>query len=148
MKVLLSVFVFLGCASALAGTCDLVSGTFKTVSSQCEYSHDGVKFFPEGGKEIGISFQADSKVLSIAMISDKYKLSYVADGMEQIGRPQFEGDSYTADCENNQIHIRGVFSAYKHPMITDFVVNTDGSMSYKQSFEGNNFVRICEMNRL
>lgn len=147
MKVLFALLVSFGGISAYARTCDSISGSFKTVSSPCNYSHDGVVFYPEAYKEISIDYNKNSMVLSVAMTSDNYKLNYIADGNEQPSRPHFEGDKYVANCENNQIHIRGVFISLKHPMITEFAVGSDGSMIYKQSYEGSSFIRVCEMDR-
>lgn len=147
MKVLFALLIFLGGFSVHAGTCELVSGSFKTVSSACNYSHDGMAFYSDGYKEFRIHFDERSKFLSIAMTSDNYTLSYIADGKEQLGRPNFEGDKYVANCKNNHIHIRGLFSALINPMIMTFVVGTDGNMIYKQTFEGSNVVRVCELDR-
>ena len=148
MKGSFLVLVLLSSISVFAGTCDSISGSYKTVSSPCSYSHDGQTFFLEEHQEFSVDFDLNSKIFLVDMTSNNYNLNYIADGNEQQGRPQFEGDKYVAKCENNNIKIRAFFNILKRPMITEFAFNEDGSVIYKQSFEGNNFVRVCEMDRL
>lgn len=150
MKTILGVFLLLVGASAQAGTCDLISGSFKTTTSVCRYSHDGEKFFNEGHKQIKIAFQERNKALAIVMDVSQgpYTLNYIADGKEQVGRPTYEGNKYIAQCENNHIHTRAEMQGLKRPLITDFMITSDGKMVYQQSFEGSSFVRICEMDRI
>ena len=55
---------------------------------------------------------------------------------------------HTAQCENNHIHIRAEMSALKYPLIRDYTITTEGKLVYKESFEGDTFFRICEMDRI
>ena len=136
-------------SQARAASCNLISGYFKTTTSQCRYSRDGVKFFDEGSKDIKITYSENLNVLTVLMnvSSGPYTLSYVADGKEQIGRPMFEGEKYVAQCENNHLHVRAEMSALKNPFIHDYNLTVDGKMVYQESFEGDSFIRVCEMER-
>lgn len=142
------VFLFLG-VSAHAGTCDQISGFFKTTTAECKYSHDGVKFYNDGHKSVGISYDSNNKNLTIEMgrPNNPFTLIYLANGQPQNGRPMFEGDIYTATCSNNRIFIRAEMPQLKYPLIYEFEIQSDGSLSYRESFDGSTFVRFCEMNR-
>jgi len=142
MKNIFAVMALLACESVNAGTCDLVSGYFKTTTSQCQYSHDGVTFYNEGYDDIRVAYVEQTHGLTVVMhvSNGPYILNYIADGTEKAGRPMYEGDKYIAQCDNNHIHTRAVMSALKFPMLTDFTMTHDGKMFYKQSFEGDSFV--------
>ncbi len=142
--------VFLTGIVAHAGTCDLVSGSFKTTTVACQHTYDGKTFFEEGYNDIKVSFNEESHELTIVMnvSHNPYTLNYIADGKEREGRPMYEGDKYTAVCENNNIRTRAVMSALKYPLLTDFVMSRGGEMLFKQSFEGNSYLRFCKMDRI
>ena len=150
MKIIFGAIVLFSSGSVYAGTCDLVSGSFKTTTSECQYSTDGINFYNEGYKDINVAYSEQTFALKIVMNVSygAYTLNYIADGKERAGRPMYEGDKYTAQCENNHIHTRAVMSALKYPMLTDFTMTADGKMFYRQTFEGDRFVRICNMNRI
>lgn len=150
MKTVIALALLIGSVSAHAGTCDLISGSFKTTTTECKYSHDGVTFYPEGYKDINLAYKEQGEALTVVMnvSSGPYTLNFVADGKPQTGRPMFEGEKYTAQCENNHIHTRSEMSALKYPLIHDFTATPDGKMTYQESFEGDKFVRICEMERI
>ncbi len=150
MKIIFGVMALLAGFSARAATCGLVSGSFKTTTSECQHSLDGVTFYNEGYKDINISYTEKTYALTIVMnvSNGAYTLNYIADNNERIGRPMYEGDKYTAYCENNHIHTRALMSELKSPMLTDFTMTEDGKMVYKQYFEGDTFVRICKMDRI
>jgi hypothetical protein len=146
MKILFGVMALLVSVSAQAGTCDLISGSFKTKTAECYTIHNGVQY-GDGYMEIRTDYNESAKSFKVEMVSRKYSLSYVADGKEQTGRPQFEGSKYTAQCENNQAHIRADLGM-KFPLLYDYSINTNGKLVYQESFEGDtSFVRVCEMDR-
>ncbi len=146
MKTILGLFFVLASVSANAGTCDLISGSFKTKTAECYTIHNGVHY-GDGYMEIRTAYNESAKSLNVEMVSRNYSLSYVADGKEQTGRPQFEGSKYTAQCDNNHAHIRADLGM-KFPLLYDYSINADGKLVYQESFEGDSsFVRVCEMDR-
>ena len=149
MKTIFGMMVLFAGVSSQAGTCNLVSGYFKTTTTECRYSHDGVNFFNEGHKDIKIAYTEKTDSLNVLMnvSGSSYSLNYTVDGKVQNGRPMYEGEKYTASCENNHIHVRAEMSAFKHPLIHDYTITDEGKMIYEESFEGSSFVRICEMDR-
>lgn len=150
-KFILSLGCFLTLPNAWAnpGNCSLVSGSFRTVAFECRYSRDGIIFYNDGYKDISLDYAERTNALTIVMnlSSSPYTLNFIADGRPQTGRPAYEGDKYTALCENNSIHARTVTSILKYPWIRDYTITSKGTMIYKESFEGDSFVRICEMDR-
>lgn len=148
MKTIFALF-FLFATISQGETCDLFTGKYKTVSTPCRYSHDGVKFFNEGYREFHIAYKEQGNLLRVVMNPEDgtYTLNYNADGKEHVGRPDFEGDKYTAICSNNQIHVRAVVSALKYPLVTDYTLTSMDKLTYRESFEGSSFTRICEMDR-
>lgn len=147
MKYLL-MFLFLG-VSAHADACDQISGYFKTTTVECKYSHDGVNFFNEGYKDINFDYDKASKRLAVTMnvSTGPYDLSYVVDGQENVGRPMYEGDKYLAKCENNNFHIRAVFSALKKPLVHSYSFQENGVLTFQETLEGSTFIRVCELDR-
>ena len=107
--------------------------------------HNGVRS-SDGHREVRISYDENAQNLRVDFVSRNYWVNYVADGKEQIGRPQFEGDKYIATCQDNHAHIRAEFSALMKPLIHTYTVNDEGKLSFKEAFEADtSFIRVCEM---
>jgi len=146
MKSILGLFLLFVSVSANAGTCDLISGSFKSITAECYTIHNGVKY-GDGTMEIRTAFNETLKSLNVAMVSRNYSLSYIADGNEQVGNPLYEGSKYTAKCENNHAHIRADLGLTK-PLVYDYSISLDDKLIYQEALEGDSsFVRVCEMDR-
>lgn len=147
MKSILGVLFVLVSVSANAGTCDLITGHFKTKTTECYTIHNGGKY-GGGYMEISAAFNEKAKSLNVDMVSRNYSLNYLVNGKEQIGRPQLEGIKYSAQCENNHAHIRADIGL-KYLINYDYSINSDGNLVYQETVEGgSNFIRVCEMDRI
>jgi hypothetical protein len=149
MKILLIAIVLLSTTELTAGPCNFASGGFKTVLHECTHTTDGKTFVNEGHKAINAEYYKNTEQFVVTMnvgSNSEYQLRYIVDGKEHKGRPMFEGDTYAAECDNNGISIRAVSSDRKYPMVTLFLT-TAKRLLYKQSFEGDPFLRICYLER-
>jgi len=146
MKSILGLFFVIASVTTNAGTCDLLSGSFKTKTAECYTIHNGVKY-DYGYMEILTAYNESAQSLKVDMVSRNYSLSYIADGKEHTGRPQFEGSKYTAQCENNHAHIRAEVGL-KFPLLYDYTINANGKLVYQESNDSDSsFVIVCEMDR-
>ena len=146
MKNILALTFLVASSVSDGATCDLLSGSFKTMT-ECYVIHNGVRS-SDGHRELRISYDENTKNFRVDFVSSNYWVNYVADGKEQGGRPQFEGDKYTAICKDNHAHIRAEFSALKKPLIHSYAVIDEGKLSFKEAFEADtSFIRVCEMER-
>ena len=148
MKVFTILCALLFTFAANAENCDNISGTFQTTTEECKYSRDGVNFYNEGHKKIRLTYTEVTNKFDVEMQSAGYSLHYIADGAEQVGRPYFEGNTYVAQCMDNKAKVRGVFELLRFPLIKSFELNNEDKLTYKETFEGDSSIRICEMDRV
>ncbi len=153
MKVVFGSLVLLASFSTWAGSCDAVTGLFKTTTMECRSTRDRVSYRNQGHRDILITFDQVNKKLRIVQNYSggmwmTYKVNYIVDGTEHAGRPLYEGEKYTATCEDNRIHIRAQMRARSNPnLIHDYTLTDDGKLTFKESFAGNSFEFVCEMVR-
>ena len=125
-----------------AGSCEKVSGSFKAVKvADCPY----------GLIEIKLNEQNNSLSIFVSRDFDQgsgYRLNYIADGQAQIGRGEFEGEKYTASCADNHIRTRGEFNILRHPLVKEYNINDERNLVYQESFEGSDYIKSCELERL
>lgn len=127
-------------------SCDDLSGAFST-TYECRYSHDGVRFFKEGHRSMQVNYRRSNRQLMVHLgfASDAIFLSYVVNGEEQIGRREFEGERYAAECADNHITITSQMPGLKFPLVTEFFYQQEGKLFYRESMQGSSFVRECEL---
>ena len=59
----------------------------------------------------------------------------------------YEGDKYLAKCENNNFHIRAVFSTLNKPLVRSYSYQEKGVLIFQEILEGSAIIRICELDR-
>jgi hypothetical protein len=132
MRSLLAILLLISESLAHAGNCDLVSGTF-VANGACPAQRLKIDY---NNQIKNLSISVDDEGLDAAGRQTGYRLIYIADGQEQIGRHDYEGDKYVASCADNHIRLRGFWNVIRPALLNDYSIDGDGSLVFRQSFEG------------
>ncbi len=143
-KILFALASLLITVSVQADSCALFVGKFGATNCVSGWPNKMYPDFVYSGLDISEEKNTEALEMTYHLGQNQFTAIYIADGLEHPGDDVNTGETYTASCNQNQLITRQVFSQLKHPLVTTLTIQ-ENSIDFVESFEGNDFTRVCTL---